>query len=50
MVGVVHCALNFDLAIVGPNRDGIIRFDRSGIFAGSCYLSGQGESHDPKNY
>lgn len=42
--------VNFDLAIVGPSGNGIVRFESTGTFRGRCYLSCHGKSHDPKNY
>lgn len=42
--------VNFDVSIVGPNRNGELRFVRTGTFQGECYLNCHGTSHNPKSY
>ena len=42
--------VNFDLSMVGPSSSGILRFDRTGTFAGRCYLRCHGEDHNPRTY
>ena len=42
--------INFDLSIVQPNNNGILRFDDQGSFKGRCYLNCHGENHNPKSY
>ena len=42
--------VNFDLAIVGPSSGGLLRYERTGTFAGRCYLRCHGNSHNPRSY
>lgn len=42
--------INFDLSIVAPNRDGLLRFEDLGDRTGRCYLSCHGEDHHPEQY
>jgi len=42
--------VNFDRAIVGPSSSGILRFERTGTFAGRCYLTCHGANHNPFTY
>lgn len=42
--------INFDTAIVGPSSSGILRFERTGTFAGRCYLTCHGKNHNPESY
>ncbi len=41
--------INFDRNVVSP-VNGIIRFEDTGLFSGSCYLSCHGKIHNPKFY
>jgi predicted CXXCH cytochrome family protein len=42
--------INFDLAVVQPDRDGNLFFQDLGRFSGQCFLTCHGERHDPKTY
>ena len=42
--------VNFDVDVIGPNRNGELRFVRTGTFQGECYLNCHGTSHNPKRY
>ncbi|MBI4890652.1 MAG: hypothetical protein HY821_08495 [Acidobacteria bacterium] len=42
--------VNFDRTIVGPSSSGILRFERTGTFAGRCYLTCHGQNHNPISY
>ncbi len=41
--------INFDLSVVSP-VNGIIRFEDTGLFSGTCYLNCHGKIHNPKSY
>ncbi len=41
--------INFDRSIVSP-VNGILKFEDSGLFSGTCYLSCHGKTHNPKSY
>jgi predicted CXXCH cytochrome family protein len=42
--------INFDIAIVQPNSRGDLRFESTGQFSGSCFLTCHGADHAPQNY
>lgn len=42
--------INFNTAVVSPNRSGILRFESTGTFSGRCYLSCHGRNHNPETY
>ncbi len=42
--------INFDIATVQPNSSGQLRYESTGRFSGSCYLSCHGSDHAPINY
>ena len=42
--------INFDTSVVSPNRSGLLKYETLGTFAGRCYLSCHGRSHNPKTY
>ncbi|MEW6599617.1 MAG: cytochrome C, partial [Nitrospirota bacterium] len=42
--------INFDVTIVQPNSQGLLRFEDLGIFSGQCYLSCHGTDHNPGVY
>ncbi len=41
--------INFDVSVVSP-VNGILRFEDTGLFSGTCYLSCHGKVHNPKSY
>ncbi|MCF6364770.1 MAG: hypothetical protein L3J35_01065 [Bacteroidales bacterium] len=41
--------INFNVSIVSP-ADGILRFEDTGLFSGTCYLTCHGKVHNPKSY
>ena len=45
-----YALINFDTTIVGPSSSGVLRFERSSEFKGSCYLTCHGVDHNPKSY
>jgi predicted CXXCH cytochrome family protein len=42
--------INFDTSVVSPNSSGLLRFESTGTFSGSCYLSCHGKNHNPATY
>jgi predicted CXXCH cytochrome family protein len=42
--------INFDLDVVQPNSDGLLYYESTGSFEGSCYLSCHGKNHNPCSY
>jgi len=42
--------INFDLDVVQPNSDGLLYYQSTGTFEGSCYLSCHGKNHNPCTY
>jgi predicted CXXCH cytochrome family protein len=42
--------INFNTAVVSPSSSGILRFESTGTFAGSCYLTCHGQNHNPCSY
>jgi len=42
--------INFDLAIVSPNRSGVLRFEKTGTFQGRCFLNCHAKEHNPESY
>lgn len=42
--------INFDTSVVQPNRQGQLRFEDRGQFAGACYLSCHNRNHNPETY
>lgn len=42
--------MNFDTSIVTPDRNGILKYEDTGVFKGSCYLTCHGMNHSPKSY
>ncbi len=41
--------INFDVNVVSP-VNGILKFEDTGLFSGTCYLSCHGVIHNPKSY
>jgi predicted CXXCH cytochrome family protein len=42
--------INFDKRFVTPSSSGILRFDKTGVRRGRCYLTCHGENHNPLTY
>jgi len=42
--------INFDLDVVQPNSNGLLRFEDTGNRSGKCYLRCHGDNHDPEDY
>lgn len=42
--------INFDTNVVFPNRNGDLRFEDRGTFAGACYLQCHNNRHSPRTY
>jgi predicted CXXCH cytochrome family protein len=42
--------INFDISVVSPNNNGLLRFVDGGRFSGSCDLACHGQDHDDENY
>ncbi len=42
--------INFDLDIVSPHFSGALRYESTGLFAGSCYLNCHDRNHMGKHY
>jgi len=42
--------INFDITIVGPNDQGILKFEDLGTFTGQCFLKCHGDNHNPRVY
>ena len=42
--------MNFDRSVVGPNRNGILQFTRTGIGHGTCSLQCHGKDHNNLSY
>ena len=45
-----HSLMSFDLTVVGPSSSGLLRYERTGVFSGRCYLTCHGQNHDPETY
>lgn len=42
--------INFNTTVVSPSSSGILRFESTGTFSGSCYLTCHGQNHNPCSY
>ena len=42
--------INFNTSVVSPNSAGLLRYESTGTFSGSCYLSCHGQNHNPCSY
>ena len=42
--------INFDLDVVQPNSNGLLRFEDRGNRSGACYLTCHGDNHNPEDY
>jgi len=42
--------INFDLGIVSPANNGLLRYESSGLFSGRCYMKCHGQNHMGWNY
>jgi predicted CXXCH cytochrome family protein len=42
--------INFDRSVVSPSSSGILRYQSTGTFAGTCYLTCHGQNHNPCTY
>jgi hypothetical protein len=42
--------INFDLDVVQPNSNGVLRFEDLGNRRGRCYLRCHGDNHNPEDY